>query len=355
MIENNRKSLTPLDSAMMASIWLVQLIALPSLVRPDCVITDLADVTYVAGFKLRTGVFLILDTSAYSGCVRECLLRKHCVSITYHLRDHYCHLGSQGQDLERVGDSRIISSHPTDWNPQKSIARNCSDNPCTTCERCTQLSSGVIVCVPVSTECVEPKELTTVKTDSHETTTVINNDETTVIEDAGTTAIENADTTVIEDAGTTAIENAGTTVIENADTTALENVDTTVIENAGCVPNFNLVDGTYCIQIVGSKLSPAKAETHCQEKNGRLIWMTSVEKFDAIVTVIDSGKYALAGTDEADEGTWRLPNGQQMDWVESRANKIGHKNKNCLHYDASSGVLIDHNCNAAVSFICEIP
>ncbi|XP_069137262.1 uncharacterized protein [Argopecten irradians] len=294
-------------------------------------ITYLNDVKYLAGFKLRTGVFLTLETSSYTGCVRECLLRKHCVSITYHLRDYYCHLGSQGQDLERVGDSRIISSHPTDWNPPKSIAGNCSDNPCVSGQRCTQLSSGTVVCV--FTECSDPPEITSSFTSNLRSVGV------TITYEAVTNA---SFTTIIFGSPNITCQADGTWTSSNLSVIV-------------CPTDFQMVAGVYCILLVtDQKRTFADGEAYCQTRGSRMIWMTSVEKFDTIVAVIESGRYFLAASDADVEGTWRLPDGELMSWVHSRAEVIVTESEDCITYDDSFGKLRDFKCDGAWYTICEI-
>ncbi|XP_033749480.1 uncharacterized protein LOC117334130 [Pecten maximus] len=322
---------------MMISIWLVYVIfaLVLNMVISDDDVTILNNVKYVHGFKLRTGVFRVFDNSSYTGCVRECLLRRHCLAITYHLTGLYCHLGSQANDLERVSDNKMISSHPTEWDPPKGMVGNCSEKPCGVGERCTRLSSGNIVCV--NTECIDPpgKSFTT----------------TSSLREIGITISYELFTNFTFKPVISG--NPNITCKTNGTWTSS---DFTVKLLPECPSDFQMVADTYCILLVTDKrLNPVKGETYCQTKGSRLIWMTSVDKFDAIVSVIETGRYFLAGTDTEVEGTWRLPDGEHMTWLHSRAERIDTKNEDCLTYDDRYGKLRDYPCTASQLFICEIP
>ncbi|XP_060067242.1 uncharacterized protein LOC132547502 [Ylistrum balloti] len=294
-------------------------------------IINLNTVKYVQGFRLRTGVFRVYENTSYTSCVRECLRRRQCVAISYHLVNFYCHLGSQTSDIENVGDNKIISSHPTDWNPPKSIVGNCSEMPCAIGQRCTELSSGKVVCV--NTECPDPPEMTSSTTSSLRTVGI-------------TISYE-----YVADASNPAIVSGNPNITCKTDNTWTYSDYTVKL----CPSDFQVVAGTYCVLIVtDQRLAPAKGDEYCQTKGGRLIWMTSVDKFDAVVAVIDTGRYFLAGSDADVEGTWKLPDGEPMTWVHSRAETIDTDNEDCLTYDHSYKKLRDFVCTGAKLFICEI-
>ncbi|XP_033749124.1 uncharacterized protein LOC117333821 [Pecten maximus] len=296
-------------------------------------VTILNNVKYVHGFKLRTGVFRVFDNSSYTGCVRECLLRRHCLAITYHLTDIYCHLGSQANDLEMVSDNKMISSHPIEWDPPKSIAGNCSENPCATGQRCTQLTSGRVVCV--YTECSDPEEVTSYFTPSSRSVGV------TIAYEYVSNASSSGTSIIFGNPNITC----------KADGTWTNSNFTVLL----CPTDFQIVAGAYCILLVTNQsLTAAAGDTYCQTKGSRLIWMTSVEKFDTIVSVIEFGRYFLAGSDADVEGTWRLPDGEEMTWAHSRAKIIDTESEDCITYDDSYGKLRDYSCTGTHFIICEI-
>ncbi|OWF46245.1 hypothetical protein KP79_PYT15465 [Mizuhopecten yessoensis] len=311
-------------------------LTMPALVLLSASVSDgdvmyVNSVKYVQGFRLQTGVFRVLANSSYIGCVRECLLRQHCRAITYYRTYYICHLGSQSGVLERVDDNKTLSSHPTDWNPPKSIVGNCSEKPCAVGQRCTELSSGSIVCI--NTECSDPPEITSSTTSG--------------LRPIGITISYES----VANSSYSPIISGNPNITCKADTT-WTSLDFTVTL---CPSNFQIVGGAYCIMLVTSQtMTPADGDQYCQTEGARLVWMTSVEKYDAIIAIIQTGRYFLAGTDVDVEGTWKLPNGELMTWLHSRAEVIDTDNDDCLTYDHSLGKLRDLPCSYTEFIICEI-
>ncbi|XP_060067239.1 uncharacterized protein LOC132547498 [Ylistrum balloti] len=317
-------------------IFGIVVLAMPALVFLDVSVSDediiyLNYVKYVRGFRLHKGVFRVIDISSYTSCVKECLFRVHCHGITYHRTQFYCHLVNQSTDLQVVSDNNIISSHPTDWNPPKDIAKNCSEKPCGSGQRCTELSSGNIVCI--NTECSDPPEMTLSTTSS--------------LRSVGIT-ISNEYLSNSSFPNVTCVTESITCKADNTWTSPKYTFKQ-------CPLEFQIVSDAYCILLVTNQsLTATDSDEYCQTKGGRLIWMTSVEKFDAVEAVITSGRYFLAGTDVDVEGIWRLPNGEEMTWIRSRGTELNTDVDDCLTYDRSRGKLRDIYCDLTTNFICEV-